>query len=90
MRWLGLEDKISVLKIGTPHPLPAKMVAKLAASVPEILVIEELEPFVENHVKIILQEADIRTRVHGKDFVPIVNELSTRKVTEAISRIDRS
>ncbi len=87
LRWMGLEDKISILKIGTTHPLPAKMVQKLAASVPEILVIEELEPFVENHVKIILQETDIHTRVHGKDFVPIVNELSTRKVTEAISRI---
>jgi indolepyruvate ferredoxin oxidoreductase alpha subunit len=87
LRWMGLEDKISVLKIGTTHPLPARLVRQLAESVPEILVIEELEPFVENHVKIILQEADIRTRVHGKDLLPIVNELSTRKVSEAISQI---
>ena len=57
LRWLGLEDKVSLLKIGTPYPLPEKLVKQLLISVPEVLVIEELEPFVENHVKVIAQEA---------------------------------
>ncbi len=84
LHWLGLEDKVSLLKIGTPFPLPEKMVRQLLASVPEVLVIEELEPFVENHVKIIAQEAGMQVKVHGKDMVPVISELSTRKVTEAI------
>lgn len=87
LQWLGMENQVSILKIGTPHPLPARLVQQIAASVPQILVIEELEPFVENHVKIILQEAGILTKVHGKDVVPQVNELSTRKVVEAIVKI---
>jgi indolepyruvate ferredoxin oxidoreductase, alpha subunit len=87
LRWLGLEDKVSLLKIGTPHPLPARLVRELLTSVPEVLVIEELEPFVENHVKIIAQEAEIRIKIHGKDVVPITNELSTRIVAEAIGKI---
>jgi indolepyruvate ferredoxin oxidoreductase alpha subunit len=59
----------------------------LISSVPEVLVIEELEPFVEDHVRIIAQKADIKVIVHGKDVVPIRLELSTRKAAEAIMKI---
>jgi indolepyruvate ferredoxin oxidoreductase alpha subunit len=87
LRWLGLEDKVSLLKIGTPHPLPEKLVVQLLSSVPEVLVIEELEPFVENHVKIIAQEHDLHVKIHGKDMVPTIMELSTRKATEAVMKL---
>jgi len=87
LRWLGLEDKVSVLKIGTVFPLPEKLVKQLISSVLEVLVIEELEPFVENHVKIIAQEAGIAVKIHGKDMVPVRLELSTRKATEAIMQL---
>ena len=90
IEWLGLEDKISVLKIGTPHPLPKELVVKLLSSVPEALVVEELEPFVELHVKAIAQEANIPTKIHGKDLLPVMGELSTSKVTEAIAKLTNS
>ncbi|GAJ01565.1 unnamed protein product, partial [marine sediment metagenome] len=84
IKWLELEDKVSVLKIGTPHPLPQELVKRLLKSVKEILVVEELEPFVENKVKAIAGEANIPVKIHGKDLVPVIGELSTRKVAEAI------
>jgi len=87
LRWMGLEDKVSVLKIGTPHPLPEKMVKEFISSVPEILVVEELEPFVENHIAIIAQKAGINVKIHGKDMVPVRGELSTRLAAEAIAKL---
>jgi len=87
LHWLHLEDKVSVLKIGTPHPLPENMVKQLLTSVPVVLVMEELEPFVENHVKVIAQENGINVKIHGKDILPRVLELSTRKATEAITTL---
>ncbi len=87
LRWLGLEDQVSVLKIGTPHPLPEKKVINFVKSVCEILVVEELEPFVENHVKVLAQEAAIITKIHGKDMLSIRDEMSTRIVAAAISKI---
>ncbi len=86
IRWLGLEDKVSLLKIGTPYPLPEKLVKQLCSSVSEVLVVEELEPFVENHVAVICQKADIRVKIHGKDVIPLVGELSTRKAAEGIAK----
>jgi len=87
LRWLGLEDKVSVLKIGTPHPLPEQLIMRLLKSVKEILVVEELDPFVELHVKAIVGGHNISVKVHGKDLVSRTGELSTRKVTEAIARL---
>ncbi len=90
VKWLGIEDRISILKIGTPHPLPEELVIRLLKSVEEILVVEELDPFVELHVKAIAGEHNIPVKIHGKDLVPRIGELSTGKVTEAIAKLTSS
>ncbi len=85
VQWMGLEDKISILKIGTPYPLPAELTKQLLKSVPEVLVVEELEPFVEDAVKVVAKDEDIRVKIHGKDLLSLVGELSVRQVSEALS-----
>ncbi|MFP3975093.1 MAG: indolepyruvate ferredoxin oxidoreductase subunit alpha [Chloroflexota bacterium] len=84
LKWLGLEDSVSVLKIGTPHPLPEELVKTFSRSVSEALVIEELDPFVELHVRALAQEAGISVGIHGKDLVSNIGEFSTRSVVEAL------
>ncbi len=90
VNWLGIEDKLSILKIGTPHPLPEELVIKLLKSVKGVLVVEEVDPFVELQVKAIAGEHNIAVRIHGKDLLPRVGELSTRKVTEAIAHLTKA
>jgi len=90
VKWLGLEGKVSILKIGTPNPLPEELIIKLLKSVKEILVVEELDPFVELHVKAIAADQNIAVKVHGKDVVSGIGELSTRAVTEAIAKLTKS
>ncbi|HEY96957.1 MAG TPA: indolepyruvate ferredoxin oxidoreductase subunit alpha [Dehalococcoidia bacterium] len=87
IRLLGLEDRISVLKIGTPYPLPEELTKQLLKSVPTVLVVEELEPFVEDEVKVITKDNDIDVKIHGKDHLTLVGELSIRQVTEALSTL---
>ena len=60
---------------------------KLLSSVKEAVVVEELEPFVENHVKVIAQENRIDVKIHGKDVISIVGELSTTPVTKALAKL---
>jgi indolepyruvate ferredoxin oxidoreductase alpha subunit len=90
MDWLGLGGGVSVLKIGTPHPLPEKLVKKLLESADEILVVEELDSFVETRVKALAQEADIPVKIHGKNLLPRFGELSTRRVAEALASLTKS
>lgn len=85
--WLGLRDKVSLLKVGTTNPIPEGLVKELISTVDEVLVIEELEPFVELHVKAVAGEEGIRVKVHGKDLVPLIGELSTRHAVTAIAKL---
>ena len=87
IQWLGLEDKVSILKIGTPYPMPEKLTLQFLKSVPEVVVVEELEPFVEDSVKVIAQQAGIMIKIHGKDVVPLAGELGSRVVAEALSKL---
>jgi indolepyruvate ferredoxin oxidoreductase alpha subunit len=87
IRWLGLEDSVSILKIGTPYPMPEKLTQQFLKSVPEVMVVEELEPFVEDAVKVIAQQSGIAVKIHGKDVVPLAGELESRLVAEALSKL---
>ena len=79
-----------VLKLGFIHPFPGKLVADFASQYDDVLVVEELEPYLELNTLAALQAAGIRTRVHGKlgaELLPRHGELSTRLVLEALCRL---
>ena len=69
----------SVLKLGMAHPLPERLIREFAAGVTRLVVVEELDPIIETHVKA------MGIRVEGKDRVPTLGELNPRIVRQAIS-----
>jgi len=87
LAWLDIQNRVSILKIGTPFPLPEKLVLELLRDHPEVLVIEELEPFLETRVKALAQENRIKVKLPGKDIMPLSGEFSTRIVTEGLASL---
>lgn len=69
----------AVLKLGMCWPLPEKKIREFAASVDELCVVEELDPFLETHIKAMGIDC------HGKDLVPNIGELNTDIVRRAIA-----
>ncbi len=69
----------SVLKLGMAYPLPERLVREFAAGVSRLVVVEELDPYLETHVKALGIPAQ------GKDVIPIVGELDPRIVRQGIS-----
>jgi indolepyruvate ferredoxin oxidoreductase alpha subunit len=67
----------SFLKLGMTWPLPEKMIKEFAAKVEKLIVIEELDPFLQDNIK------SMGIKVTGKEFIPLVGELNTRIVTES-------
>ena len=43
----------SILRLGMVYPMPTKMLINFCSRVEKIYVIEELEPFIEEHLRII-------------------------------------
>lgn len=73
-------EEVSVLKLGMIHPLPEKLIRDFAAQVEELVVVEELDPIIENHCK------QLGLKVKGKDILPIVDEFSQNLVAKALGK----
>ena len=71
-------DSVSVLKLGMTNPLPEKLIRDFASQVDNLLVVEELDPIIENHVKA------MGIPVHGKDVLPMIDEFSQNLIAEKI------
>lgn len=78
-----LQAKVSFLKIGT-YPLPEKLVRKLVKNVKTILVIEELEPVVEEQIRMLCSGVKILGK--ASEHVPKEGELTFDLVRAAIAR----
>ncbi len=48
---LGLQGKVAVLKVESAHPLPEEKMRLMLKRTRKVLVIEELEPFMENQLR---------------------------------------
>ncbi|OQB15757.1 MAG: 2-oxoacid ferredoxin oxidoreductase [Firmicutes bacterium ADurb.Bin193] len=68
----------SFLKLGMINPLPSKLIKDFAAGVEKVYVIEELEPVIENHCKILGIE------VSGKDILPNIGEFNVAQIRKAV------
>jgi indolepyruvate ferredoxin oxidoreductase alpha subunit len=64
----------SFLKLGMTYPLPEQLVRDFAAKVDRLIVVEELDPFIENEIKLMGIE------VEGKSIFPICGELDPTAV----------
>ena len=61
---LGLD--LSTLKLGMPYPLPDGVISTFLRSVDSVLVIEEVEPFIEEGVRVIANFNRQDTLIRGK------------------------
>jgi len=63
---LGITDRVSVLKLAFSWPMPKALCARFLKQVDKVLVVEELEPVMENELKAIAQENELILPVRGK------------------------
>ena len=71
-------DSVSVLKLGMANPLPVKLIRDFAAKVEKLVVVEELDPIIENHCKA------LGLKVSGKDVLPMEGEFSQNLIAERL------
>ena len=66
----------SILKLGLSYPFPNKLIQEFASAYPEVIVLEELDSFLEEHVR----SLGIKTR--GREYFPGIGELNPDKVAQ--------
>ncbi len=68
----------SFLKLGMVFPLPVEKIREFAKNVEKLYVIEELDPFIENHIK------RLGIPVEGKSKMPIIGEITASLIREKL------
>ena len=71
-------DTYPVLKLGMIWPLPEQKILDFAKSVEKVIVVEELDSFIENHCR------QLGISCVGKELFPCIDELSQNLVAEKL------
>jgi indolepyruvate ferredoxin oxidoreductase alpha subunit len=79
--------KIPVLKLGFFHPLPENRISKFIKPLKKVLIVEELEPYLEKEIKILAKDINPKLEVFGKNLLPEVRELRPEQVMEAMAMV---
>jgi indolepyruvate ferredoxin oxidoreductase alpha subunit len=89
---MGAEDRAGIIKLGTTWPLPGNFLMEHLKKANRILFVEEVDPFLENNIKVFCAErvAELGVKTFlgkaSKDMQDI-GEINPDIVTEAIQRI---
>jgi indolepyruvate ferredoxin oxidoreductase alpha subunit len=96
-----LNLKLPVLKLGFIYPLPENLIKNFIKNLKKVLIVEELEPYLEREVKILAKDANPKLKIFGKEkepieggriwkerkaILPVVGELKPEYVLLAIAR----
>ncbi len=76
-------ESASILKLGMAWPMPVALLREFAAEVENLMIIEELDPIIENHCR------QIGLEVTGKALFPLVNELTQGVVARCVGKEDK-
>ena len=89
---LGLADafgnsRVPLYVLNITYPLIDAEFIRFCAGKRAILLVEEGQPdFIEQNVNTILRRADVQTRIHGKDLLPMAGEYTGGVVLKAVAR----
>ena len=73
-------DTYPVLKLGMIWPLPKQKIIDFAASVDQLIIVEELDSFIENHCR------QLGLDCVGKEKFPCIDEFSQNLVAEKLGK----
>ena len=76
-----LGDSVNILKLGMVNPLPAKLIRDFASTAKTIIIIEELDPIIENFVRTL----GLSNKIYGKDIFPICSEFSQNLIRNVLA-----
>ncbi len=82
-----LKLNLPVLKLSFFYPLPEKKIKSFLKNLKKVLIVEELEPYLEKEVNILAKEVNPKLQVFGKDILSEIGELNTEKVALAVAKV---
>jgi indolepyruvate ferredoxin oxidoreductase alpha subunit len=83
-----LKGSCRLMRVATPYPFPEKQAVEFLKGLDEVLVIEELSPYIEKELIYLCGKYQLPVKVKGKltDDLPCAGENTVEIVMEAVSK----
>ena len=78
----ALGDKVNYLKLGMVYPMPEKLIKDFCDKCDEVYIVEELDPFIEEHCK------NLGAKVIGKEKFTLLGEYTPAMIKKAVLNED--
>ncbi len=78
-----LKVNLPILKIGFFYPLPKEKIKRFIKNAKKILIVEELEPYIEKEIR----EINTKAQIFGKNLLPETGEFNPEILIRAIAQI---
>ncbi|MEK9153734.1 MAG: thiamine pyrophosphate-dependent enzyme [Patescibacteria group bacterium] len=83
LQTLGLD--LPILKLGFFYPLPEQKIKDFIKPLQKVLIVEELDPYLEKEITALAKEANPELKIFGKAVLPEVGELKPEQVIRALA-----
>jgi len=81
-----LNLNIPVLKLGFFNPLPEEKIQKFIKNFKKVLIVEELEPYLEKEIERLSKNINPKLQIYGKNLLSEIGELRPEYVIKAVSK----
>jgi indolepyruvate ferredoxin oxidoreductase alpha subunit len=78
---------LPVLKMNMFYPLTEKSVGAFIKNLKKVLIVEELDGFLEREIKAIAKDVNPKIEIYGKELLPETGELNATIVGKAIAKV---
>jgi len=83
---LGLRG-VKIAKLNLTHPISKNFIKNFVKNLEKLIVVEELEPVVENFVRVVAKDVNPRVEIYGKNILPRVGEYTPDIILEALAPV---
>lgn len=81
--------KVPVLKLSLTYPLPEKKIKSFIKPLKSVLIVEELEPLIEEKVPALAKDVNPKLKIFGKNVLPKAGEYRIENLLFAISKLSK-
>jgi len=84
MAELGVD--LPVLKLGMFHPLPEKKIQDFIKGLKKVLVLEEMEPYLERRIQMLAKDVNCKLEIRGNDLRTQIGEMKPEIAANMIAK----
>jgi indolepyruvate ferredoxin oxidoreductase alpha subunit len=84
---LGKLPGVKIGKLNLTHPISRSFVSGFMKGLDKMIVVEELEPVVENFARAVAKDVNPGIKIYGKDILPRVGEYTPDIILDALAPI---